>query len=285
MAPQQFITMANKFQSVLDEDVLNERGHQVGFAKRERLITPCRFGLSVVASMATQQVQTLADLHRQFNELWERESDDKAFYTQRLTSTSPAFFRTSLCHIMRQLTMKVLGFEAGQAFSAFTRLLLQDGRSFALHKALAEVFPGRFHAVSPAAIELHCTLDGCDRAIPNELRRLWPRLRDFRHLLLNHRHRLRRQVPLMDGLPDPTEPEHSQVQDDLSPRERPRHPRTLEALGEHRLARGLRDAGADGQALAARVPIPHPMGTFFEVRVGLVIDLGCAPQPVLPSQG
>jgi|SRR2546422_8642978 len=75
MAPQQFITMANKFQSVLDEDVLNERGQQVGFAKRERLITPFRLGLSVVASMATQQVQTLADLHRQFNELWELESD------------------------------------------------------------------------------------------------------------------------------------------------------------------------------------------------------------------
>jgi hypothetical protein len=31
--------------------------------------------------MATQQVQTLADLHRQFNELWAFESDYKAFYT------------------------------------------------------------------------------------------------------------------------------------------------------------------------------------------------------------
>jgi hypothetical protein len=38
-----------------------------------------------------------------------------------------------------------LGFEAGQAFSEFNRLLLQDGSSFALHEALAEVFPGRFN--------------------------------------------------------------------------------------------------------------------------------------------
>src|SRR5882724_3954839 len=159
MAPQPFITMANKFQSVLDEDVLNARGQHVGCAKRERLITPLRLGLSVVASMATQKVQTLADWHRQFHELWELESDDNAFYTQRLTSTAPECFRTSLCHIMRQLTMKVLGFEAGQAFSECNRLLLQDGRAFALHEALAEGFPGRFNAVSPAAIELHCTLD------------------------------------------------------------------------------------------------------------------------------
>ena len=82
MDPQQFTTMAHKFQSVLDADVLNERGKQLGFSKRERLITPFRFGLSVVASMATEQVTTIADLHRQFNELWELDADYKAFYTQ-----------------------------------------------------------------------------------------------------------------------------------------------------------------------------------------------------------
>jgi hypothetical protein len=159
MDPQQFTTMAHKFQSVLDADVLNERGKQLGFSKRERLITPCRFGLSVVASLATEQVLTIADLHRQFNELWELDADYKAFYKQLLKSTSPEFFRTSLCHIMGQLTIKVLGFEAGQAFSEFNRLILQDGSSFALHEALADVFPGRFNTVSPAAVELHCTLD------------------------------------------------------------------------------------------------------------------------------
>jgi Transposase DDE domain len=159
MAPQPLITMANKFPSVLDADVLNARGQQVGFAKRARLITPCRLGLSVVASMATQQVQTLADLHRQCNELWERESDYTACYKQRLKATAPECFRTSLCHIMRQLTRQVLGFEAGQACSEFNRLILQDGSAFALHQALAEVFPGRFNAVSPAAVERHCPLE------------------------------------------------------------------------------------------------------------------------------
>ena len=42
MDPQQFNIMANKFQSVLDAQGLNERGKQLGFAKRERLITPFR---------------------------------------------------------------------------------------------------------------------------------------------------------------------------------------------------------------------------------------------------
>ena len=159
MDRQHFTTMAYKFQSVLDEEVLNARGQALGLLKRQRLITPFRLGLSVIGSMATQHIQTIADLHRQFNELWQLDTDYNAFYKQLLKSTAPQFFLDSLSDIMSQLTMKVLGFEAGAAFSEFNRLILQDGSSFALHQALAQVFPGRFNAVSPAAVELHCTLD------------------------------------------------------------------------------------------------------------------------------
>ena len=159
MDPRHFTTLAHKFQSVLDEEVLNERGQVLGLVQRKRLVTPFRIGLSVIGSMATQQVHTIADLHRQFNELWELDTDYNAFYKQLDKSAAPEFFLASLSDIMSQLTMKVLGFEAGAAFSEFGRLILQDGTSFALHQALAERFPGRFNAVSPAAVELHCTLD------------------------------------------------------------------------------------------------------------------------------
>jgi Transposase DDE domain len=159
MERQQFTTMAHKFQSVLDEEVLNERGQALGLVKRQRLVTPFRLGLSVMASMATQHVQTIADLHRQFNELWELDTDYNAFYKQLLKPAAPEFFLASLSDMISQLTMKVLGLEAGEAFSEFDRLILQDGSSFALHQALAHVFPGRFNAGSPAAVELHCTLD------------------------------------------------------------------------------------------------------------------------------
>ncbi len=159
MDQQQLIIMANKFQSVFDADVLNDRGRELAFCQRQRLITPFRFGLSVVASMATEQVPSIAALHRHFNDLWEVESSYKAFYNQLVKASCAAFFRTSLCDMMGKLTMKVLGFEAGQALSEFKRMVIQDGSSFALHDALAHVFPGRFSAVKPAAVELHCTLD------------------------------------------------------------------------------------------------------------------------------
>jgi len=56
MDPQQLTIMAHKFQSVLDADVLNARGQALGLCDRHRLITPFRFGLSIVASMATKPV-------------------------------------------------------------------------------------------------------------------------------------------------------------------------------------------------------------------------------------
>ena len=159
MDSQQHIIMANKFQSVLNAEDLNDCGKAIGFSKRHRLITPFRLALSVTASMATKKVETLADLHRHFNDFWQLQSSYKAFYNQLLKPNSAELFRTSLCQLMSTLTMKVLGFEAGTAFSEFRRLLIQDGSSFALHKALAHVFPGRFNAIKPAAVELHCTLD------------------------------------------------------------------------------------------------------------------------------
>jgi len=159
MDRRQLTIMANKFQSVFDASRLDARGHDRGFCQRQRLITPFRFGLSVVASMASQQVHSMADLHRAFNALWDREVSYKACYNQVATPSWAEFLRTSLCDLMGKLTLKVLGFPQGHALSACNRIIIQDGSSFALHDALAQVFPGRFNTVKPAAVELHCTMD------------------------------------------------------------------------------------------------------------------------------
>ena len=92
MDRQQLTMMANKFQSVFDASLLNERGSQLEFCRRQRQMTPCRFGLSVVASMATEQVPGIAALHRHFNDLWEVESSYKAFYNQ-LVKASCGFLK------------------------------------------------------------------------------------------------------------------------------------------------------------------------------------------------
>ena len=46
--------------------------------------------------------------------------------------------------------------------SQFEQVLLHDGSSFALHRELADEFPGRFNKVSPAAVECHLTMSLLD---------------------------------------------------------------------------------------------------------------------------
>src|SRR5205807_10329682 len=69
------------------------------------------------------------------------------------------FARTMTERLIGEMTLKVLGFHKGQAFAAFRHIVIQDGSSFAIHDGLREVFPGRFKAVKPAAVELHTTMD------------------------------------------------------------------------------------------------------------------------------
>ena len=49
---------------------------------------------------------------------------------------------------------------ADRAIARFTDLVIQDGSSFAIKPALADVFPGRFTAIEPAAVEVHATYSG-----------------------------------------------------------------------------------------------------------------------------
>ena len=60
---------------------------------------------------------------------------------------------------IKQMSFNVLEFRQGSPFRRFKQILVHDGTSFALKDALETFFPGRFSAVSPAAVELHTTMD------------------------------------------------------------------------------------------------------------------------------
>src|SRR6266853_759116 len=66
---------------------------------------------------------------------------------------------TTASRLIGELTLKVLGFATGRALAECRHIVIQDGSSFAIHDRLREVFPGRFKAVKPAAVELHTTMD------------------------------------------------------------------------------------------------------------------------------
>src|SRR6267143_2347827 len=155
----QLSMVADKFQWVFSEPLLNACGTEAQFGRRQRLITPFWLGLALTATCASQPVETLADFHRSFNALWGTTITYKAFYNQVAKSRFADFARTMTSRLIGDMTLKVLGFAKGRAFAEFRHIVLQDGSSFAIHDGLREVFPGRFKAVKPAAVELHTTMD------------------------------------------------------------------------------------------------------------------------------
>jgi len=155
----QLSMVADKFQWVFSESLLNTCGKDAKFCRRERIITPFRLGLALTATCASQRVETLADLYRGFNALFGTTVTYKAFYNQMAKPHFADFARTMTERLISDMTLKVLGFAKGHAFAAFRHIVIQDGSSFAIHDSLREVFPGRFKAVKPAAVELHTTMD------------------------------------------------------------------------------------------------------------------------------
>src|SRR2546427_7546618 len=155
----QLSMVADKFQWVFSEALLNGCGKAVKFCGRQRVITPFRLGLALTATCASQRVETIADFHCGFNALFGTTVTYKAFYNQVAKSHFADFARTMTERLVSDMTLKVLGFEKGHAFAEFRHIILQDGSSFAIHDGLREGFPGRFKVVKPAAVELHTTMD------------------------------------------------------------------------------------------------------------------------------
>ena len=155
----QLSMVADKFQWVFSETLLNACGKEVKFCRRQRVITPFRLGLALTATCASQRVETIADFHCGFHALFGTTITYKAFSNQVAKPHFADFARTMTERLISEMTLKVLGFAKGHAFAAFRHIVMQDGSSFAIHDSLREVFPGRFKAVKPAAVELHTTMD------------------------------------------------------------------------------------------------------------------------------
>src|SRR6476620_3371261 len=147
----QLSMVADKFQWVFSEPLLNACGKEVKFCRRQRVITPFRLGLALTATCASQHVETIADFHCGFNALFGTTITYKAFYNQVAKPHFADFARTMTERLISEMTLKVLGFAKGQALAAFRHIVIQDG--------LRDVFPGRFKAVKPAAVERHTTMD------------------------------------------------------------------------------------------------------------------------------
>ena len=159
MGRENLSSFADQFKRVLSEQSVNSLGRLTRLSQRERVITPYRLAVSVLASFATTRVQTLADIQRHFNALFDTTVAYKPFHNQLAKRQFADFMRELVAMIIERWTVRVLHAPGGNAFSEFSRIVIQDGSSFAVNDQLAKHYPGRFHARCPAAVELHVTMD------------------------------------------------------------------------------------------------------------------------------
>ena len=90
---------ANQIKRVLSPAVINDLGRDAGFCVRERLITPYRLVVSLLAGHAMGRVETLADIQRQST--FATTVAYKPFHNQLAKRTFPDFMREVLSRILQ----------------------------------------------------------------------------------------------------------------------------------------------------------------------------------------
>ena len=159
MEQKQLTKLVRKFKQTMSEKELERLGEMTGLCQRRRTVTPYRLGISLIEAMGSGQVETIADILRSFNALHGESVQYKPFHKQLSKASFAEFMRALSERLMDKLCTEVLRFDSGSPFSRFSHVLVHDGSSFALKPELHAVYPGRFTRVSPAAVELHVTMD------------------------------------------------------------------------------------------------------------------------------
>lgn len=160
MSAAQLTRMRDALARALSIEDVNELGRQTGQSERLRTITPHRLFLSTVAGLASGQVESLADLLREFNHQNDVTVAYKAFYNRLARSGFATFMRQMFARLLERLCVQTLAPEGHAAVSRFKDIVIQDGSSFAVKDKLRDVFKGRFTTSEPAAVELHATYSG-----------------------------------------------------------------------------------------------------------------------------
>ncbi len=149
---------ANALKTTLGKENLTALGRQSKHCRRLRDVTPQRLVCALLEALGAQRVETVADILRTFNAQTGLNTQYKAFYNRLAQPEFPEFLRCVYRDLLRKLSCQVLRPAAGGRLAHFLDIVVQDGSSFAVHDALAQVFGGRFTTICPAAIEIHTFL-------------------------------------------------------------------------------------------------------------------------------
>lgn len=160
MSTSELTRFTGALSRALSTEEVNQIGRDTGQSERLRTVTPHRLFLAIVAALAGSKIESIADLQREFNHHNDATVAYKAFYNRLARHGFVAFMRHMFARLVEHLRIQTLTPAGQTAVARFKDIVIQDGSSFALKQQLQHVFPGRFTATDPAAVELHATYSG-----------------------------------------------------------------------------------------------------------------------------
>lgn len=154
-------TLTDKINTVFEPKTLFTLAREHSFVKRHRQINPQQLLLSFIETLGCQAKANLADIHRNYIAHSGMEINYKPFHNQIKKEQCAKFFENAFQMTLSQWvldSLKLTSLSTGEKFP-FSEMKLHDGCSFKVHNGLNKTYPGRFKKHSPAAIELHVTMD------------------------------------------------------------------------------------------------------------------------------
>ena len=161
MTPSEISPIQHKLQITLSENRINKLAEITGFLTRHRKILPYPLVISLLTALGKDSnAETLQDIYRKFNEMTGLNVSRHAWREQVIKQEFVRLLIWLFKRSLVEMTKKALSFVPESPFARFEHIWLHDGSSQAVVDRLAEILPGRFKPVSPAAIEIHATMDG-----------------------------------------------------------------------------------------------------------------------------
>lgn len=158
MRGQEISLASEHLKGLLGGCALKKIGDMSGFVIRQRVVTAERFIPSLLGSLGTRDVESIADLVRDFNHDHGTAVAYKPYYNKLDTPCFPRMMRVLFELMAGAWVMAALKPSAHSKLAVFRDIIIQDGSSFALCDGLVDVFKGRFTTVSPAAVEIQATM-------------------------------------------------------------------------------------------------------------------------------
>lgn len=146
--------------SFMGDRQIEAMARETGFLRRKRTLIPSALVLALLSTLGVGKANWIADILRAYNALTGSTLQYKPFHNQLKKWQFPELMRQLLETALLKLTLDVLEPLPSSKLEMFEDIVMHDGTSFAVKTSLKKKYPGRFKKVSPAAVELHVTMNG-----------------------------------------------------------------------------------------------------------------------------